>query len=106
MYYDKKKVIIVVGILIVFVLWFYFASRDDVSDIRDGAEPIREEYRRAESVSREQTEEIGRAGQAVEESRRINQEIRESEQRDTGAIESSEQILRRIRARGPAQNGC
>ena len=105
---DKWKKIITACLAVLLVigagLWFFCAGRSDVSDLRRGAQPVTEQLDRAESRQREEAESLDRAAKAASNSQRTAGEVQEIERRDSDLIGGSEEILQRVRERGPAQN--
>lgn len=91
-------------VLLAGLVWFLCAGRSDVSDIRRGAQSVTEQLDRAENGQRAEAESIDRAAEAASNSQRTAGEVQEIERRDSDLIGGSEEILQRVRERGPAQN--
>lgn len=106
-----KLMAIVAGVLLVAGGWFYFACRGDVSDLRRGADTVREQLsdagesqsRTAESLDRA-SDLAGSAEGRAEKIERGNQQLQSSERRDTEIIRESQSILDRVRERGKKEN--
>lgn len=102
---DHKKIMyLLAGVLIVAGGWFYFAGRNDVSDISRGAQLLTEQLDRAESGQRAEAESLDRAAEAASNSQRAVGEIQKIERRDADLISGSEEILQRVRERGGTEN--
>ena len=105
---DKKQKLCAAALACVVLLaglvWFLCAGRNDVSDIRRGAQSVTEQLDRAESGQREETKSIDRAAEAASDSQRAAREIQSIERRDTDLISGSEEIIQRVRERGGAEN--
>lgn len=116
---DHKKIMyLLAGVLIVASGWFYFAGRNDVSDIQQRADAIRNELTNAESSQSRTAESLDRASDLAESAERDNQEagrgiekieegnrnLQDSERSDAEIIRESKSILDRVRARGKKEN--
>lgn len=105
---EDKKIYAALALIAVLLLsgivWFLCAGRSDVSDFRRGAQSITEQLDRAENGQRAEAESIDRAAEAASNSQRTAGEVQEIERRDSDLIGGSEEILQRVRERGPAQN--
>lgn len=105
---EDKKIHIALALVAVLLLsgfvWFWCAGRNDVSDLRRGAQPVTEQLDRAESRQREEAESIDRAAEAASDSQRAAGEIQSIERRDADLISGSEEILQRVRERGKTEN--
>ena len=101
---SKKMALLAAGVLILAFGWFYLAGRNDVSDIRRGAQSVTEQLDRAESGQRAEAESLDRAAEAASNSQRAVGEIQKIEQRDADLISGSEEILQRVRERGGTEN--
>lgn len=104
-FYKKYKVYCLFGgIIILSLCWFLCAGRNDVSDLRRGAQSVTEQLNRAESGQRAETESLDRAAEAASDSQRAAEEIQGIERRDADLIGGSEEILQRVRERGGTEN--
>lgn len=106
-----------VAALLAIGVWFYGACRNDVSDIRDRADTVRNELGSAGEEQRDQAESLDRAEnsnrdaqQSIRESQQSagrieerNTEIQDIERSDAEIIRESQSILDRVGERGPAQ---
>lgn len=116
---DHKKIMyLLAGVLIVASCWFYFAGRNDVSDIRDRADTVRNELRNAKSSQSRTAESLDRASDLAESAERDNQEagrgiekieegnrnLQDSERGDAEIITESQSILAAVRGRGKKEN--
>lgn len=105
---EDKKIHIALALVAVLLLsgfvWFWRAGRNDVSDLRRGAQPVTEQLDRAESRQREEAESLDRAAEAASDSQRTAAEVQEIERRDADLIGGSEEILQRVRERGKTEN--
>lgn len=99
----KKIMYLFAGVLLVASCWFYFAGRNDVSDIGKRADSTRYELRRAGEEQREQAGSLDRAEEAVRNSADRAGRIEENERRDAEIIRECKSIIGRVRERGPAQ---
>lgn len=105
---EDKKIHIALALVAVLLLsgfvWFWCAGRNDVSDLRRGAQPVTEQLDRAESGQREEAKSIDRAAEEASDSQRAAGEIQSIERRDADLISGSEEILQRVRERGKTEN--
>ena len=119
---NKKRLIgagLIVGVIILCIsAWFASAGRNDVSDIRDRADTVRNELRNAESSQSRTAESLDRASDLAESAERDNQEagrgiekieegnrnLQDSERGDAEIITESQSIIDRVRARGKKEN--
>lgn len=103
---QKKYTIISIGIIILlaFGVWYMFAGRTDVHNLRRGAQSVTEQLDRAESGQRAEAESLDRAAEAASNSQRAVGEIQKIERRDADLISGSEEILQRVRERGGTEN--
>lgn len=100
-----------VAALLAIGVWFYFAGRGDVSNIRDRADTVRSELESAGEEQRDQAAALGRAENAAD---RSQSAIRDSEERadrvqelersDAEIITESQSIIDRVRARSKKEN--
>ena len=113
--YDKKQayyMLIIGGVILVSVIvWFACAGRGDVSNLRNGADAIRNELDNARTAQQGQVDTLRQASEAtersagaVENSKRANQEISSIERTDAELIRESQSILERVRERGGTKN--
>lgn len=109
---DHKKIMyLLAGVLIVAGGWFYFAGRNDVSDIQQRADAIRNELTNAESSQSRTAESLDRASDLAESAEGRTEKIEEgncnlqgSERGDTEIITESQSILAAVRGRGKKEN--
>lgn len=110
---EKEKVVLCVGagLLVVVSCWYIFASRNDVSDIQQRADAVRNELTNAESSQSRTAESLDRASDLAgsaegraEKIERGNQQLQSSERRDEEIIGASQSILGRVRGRGQKEN--
>lgn len=119
---NKKRLIgagLIVGVIILCIsAWFASAGRNDVSDIRDRADTVRNELTNAESSQSRTAESLDRASDLAESAERDNQEagrgiekieegnrnLQDSERRDEEIITESQSILAAVRGRGKKEN--
>ncbi len=100
-----------VAALLAIGVWFYFAGRGDVSNIRDRADTVRSELESAGEEQRDQAAALDRAENAAD---RSQSAIRDSEERadrvqelersDAEIIRESQSIIAAVRARGKKEN--
>lgn len=107
-----------VAALLAIGVWLYGAGRNDVSDIRERADAVRNELTNAESSQSRTAESLDRASGLAESAERDNQEagreiekieegnrnLQDSERGDAEIIRESQSILDRVRARGGTEN--
>ena len=119
---NKKRLIgagLIVGVIILCIsAWFASAGRNDVSDIGDRADTVRNELRNAESSQSRTAESLDRASDLAESAERDNQEtgqrieqleegnrnLQSSERGDAEIIIESQSILKAVRGRGKKEN--
>ena len=119
---DKKKAYFIGSIafllVVSIVVWFAYAGRSTVHDLRNGADAVRTELSNAESEQRKERQIIDRTGEAIERSRdeigesrkriadskRTNKEIKEIERSDRELIEENQRIIQRVRERGRTES--
>lgn len=119
---NKKRLIgagLIVGVIILCIsAWFASAGRNDVSDIRDRADAIRNELTNAESSQSRTAESLDRASDLAESAESDNQEagrgiekieegnrnLQDSERGDAEIITESQSILAAVRGRGKKEN--
>lgn len=113
--YEKKQAyyMFAIGtiIIVAVILWFVCAGRGDVSNLRTGADTVRNELDNARTAQQGQVDTLRQASEAtersagaVENSKRANQEISSIERTDAELIRESQSILERVRARGGAED--
>ena len=113
--YDKKQayyMLIIGGVILVSVIvWFACAGRGDVSNLRNGADTVRNELDNARTAQQGQVDTLRQASEAaersagaVEDSERANREISRIERTDAELIRESKSILERVRARGGTES--
>lgn len=114
----EKLMAIAAGVLLVASCWILLAGRNDVSDIRDRADTVRNELTNAESSQSRTAESLDRASDLAESAERDNQEagrgiekieegnsnLQDSERRDEEIITESQSILAAVRGRGKKEN--
>lgn len=109
---DHKKIMyLLAGVLLVASCWFYFAGRNDVSDIQQRADAIRNELTNAESSQSRTAESLDRASDLAESAEGRAEKIEEgnrnlqgSERSDAEIIRESQSILEAVRGRGKKEN--
>lgn len=110
---DKKEDILLFVFVISFLIsvWFLCAGRNAVHDIRKRAEPIRAELNNARTEQQKQSETLEKAERAtgasrerIEDSKRFNQEITDTERENAEIIAECQSILRTVRERGRTQD--
>ena len=106
----KKIIALCVLLLALAGGWYFFAGRNDVSDIGKRADAVRNELSDAAKTQRDQAAALDRAEEAADRSQsaiRASEErtdrIQELERSDAEVIRESQSILDRVRERGPAQ---
>lgn len=99
------------GVLALASCWFYFAGRNDVSDIGDRADTVRSELESAGEEQRDQAAALDRAENAADRSQSAIRDsaeradrVQELERSDAEIIRESQSILEAIRGRGEAEN--
>lgn len=110
---DRKETIILFVFVVVFIstVWFLCAGRNAVHDIRKRIEPIRAELNNARTEQQAQSETLEKAERAtgasrerIEDSKRFNQEITDTERENETIIAECRNILKAVRARGSTQD--
>lgn len=105
---NRQKVYIAAALIFILLLsgfvWFFCAGRSDVSDIRRGADTVRNELESAREEQRDQAAALDRAENAASDSQRAAGEIQSIERRDADLISGSQSIIDRVRERGTAQD--
>ena len=91
--------------------WYFFAGRNDVSDIQQRADAIRNELTNAESSQSRTAESLDRASDLAESAEGRAEKIEEgnrnlqgSERGDAEIITESQSILAAVRGRGKKEN--
>lgn len=107
---NKKIMYLLAGLCIVVGCWYIFAGRGDVSDIRNGADTVRNGIESAGEEQRDQAEALDRATDAADRSQqavRCGQEtadrIEDIERSDAEIIRDCKSIITSVRARGKAE---
>lgn len=100
----KKIMYLLAGVLLVAGCWFYFAGRNDVSDIGDRADAARDELRRADEEQRDQAGSLDRADGAIRDSAERADRVQELERSDAEIITESQSIIAAVRERGQKEN--
>lgn len=101
---NKKIVYLLAGVLALAGCWFYFAGRNDVSDIGKRADDTRAGLESAGEEQREQAGSLDRAEEAIRDSAERADRVQENERRDAEIIRECKSILARIRERGEGKN--
>lgn len=100
-FYKKYKVYCIFGgILVLALVWFCLAGRNDVSNIGKRADDVRDELRQAGEEQHKQAGSLDRAEEAVRNSADRAGRIEENERRDAETIRECKSIIERIRGRG------
>ena len=100
-FYKKYKVYCIFGgIIILSLVWFGLAGRNDVSDIRDRADTVRNELRQAGDEQQKQAGSLDRAEEGIRNSEERANRIEEAERGDAEIVRECKSILERIRGRG------
>ena len=96
-----------VAALLAIGVWFYGACRNDISDLRRGADDTRAELESAREEQRDQAAALDRAENAADRSQSAIRDsaeradrVQELERSDAEIIRESQSILERIRGRG------
>ena len=91
--------------------WYWFAGRNDVHDIRERADTVRNELADAEKSQRDEaaaldqaTDATDRSQQAVRDSQRTAGRIEEIERSDAEIIGDCKSILESVRSRSETKN--
>lgn len=99
-----------VAALLVIGVWFYGACRNDVSDLRRGADDTRAGLESAGEEQRDQAAALDRAAGAADRSQSAIRgsaeradRVQELERSDAAVIRESQSIIDRVGERGPAQ---
>lgn len=109
----KKEDVLVVVFLIAFLISVAFmcTSRNDVYDNRNGADSVRAELDNARTEQQKQSETLRKAERAtgtsrerIADSKRVNQEITDTERENETIIAECRNILKAVRARGGEEN--
>lgn len=107
----QKKLIYLITGLILIAFWLYSAGRNDVSNIRERANTVRDQLETAQEEQRDQVEALNRAEEAadnsqsaVRDSQRAADRVQELERSDAEIISESQSIIERVRERGQSQN--
>jgi septal ring factor EnvC (AmiA/AmiB activator) len=109
----KKEDIFMLVFIASFLIsvWFLCTGRNAVHDIRERAEPLRTELNNARTEQQKQSETLEKAERAtgasrerIEDSKRFNKEITNTERENETIIAECRNILRAVRARGGTQD--
>ena len=107
----KKIMYLLAGLLVVVSCWYFLSGRNDVSDIGDRADAVRNGLESAEEEQRDQAESLDRAEgaadrsqSAVRDSEERADRVQELERSDAEIIRESQSIINRVRARGRPQD--
>ena len=107
----KKAAIGIACLLALASGWYFLAGRNDVSDIRDRADAVRNGLESAEEEQRNQAESLDRAEeatdrgqQAVRDGEETADRIQDIERSDAEIIRDCQSILETVRKRGKAEN--
>lgn len=92
-----------VAALLTIGVWFYGACRNDVSDLRRGADDTRAGLESAREEQRDQAAALDRAEGAIRGSAERADRVQSLERSDAEIIRESKSILDRVGERGPAQ---
>ena len=91
--------------------WYFFAGRNDVSDIGKRADAVRNELSGAEKAQRDQTAALDRAAEAADRSQSAIRDsaeradrVKELERSDAAVIRESQSILEAVRGRDKKEN--
>ena len=100
-FYKKYKIYCIFACIILLACgWFYFAGRNDVSNIGKRADTVRDELRQAGNEQHKQASSLDRAEEAVRDSEERADRIEENERRDAEIVRECKSILATIRGRG------
>lgn len=99
-----KLMAIVAGVLLVAGVWFYGACRNDVSDLRRGADDTRAGLESAGEEQRDQAAALDRAAGAIRDSAERADRVQELERSDAEIITESQSIIAAVRGRGKKEN--
>lgn len=108
---NKKIVYLLAGVLALASCWFYFAGRNDVSDIGKRADDTQAGFESAGEEQRDQAAALDRAENAADRSQSAIRDsaeradrVQELERSDAEIIRECKSILEAIRGRGEAEN--
>lgn len=110
---EKHYTVICISVaaLLAIGVWFYFAGRGDVSNIRDRADTVRSELESAGEEQRDQAAALDRAENAADRSQSAIRDsteradrVQELERSDAEIIRESQSILEAVRGRGKKEN--
>lgn len=93
-----------VAALLAIGVWFYGACRNDISDLRRGADETRSELESAREEQRDQAAALDRADGAIRDSAERADRVQELERGDAEIITESQSILAAVRGRGKKEN--
>ena len=100
----KKAIALCLLLLALAFGWFYFAGRNDVSDIGKRADETRSELESAREEQRDQAAALDRADGAIRDSAERADRVQEIERSDAAVIRESQSILAAVRGRGKKEN--
>lgn len=107
----EKLMAIAAGVLLVAGGWFWYAGRNDVSDIGKRADTVRNELESAREEQRDQAAALDRAENAavrsqsaIRDSEERADRVQELERSDAEIIRESQSILEAVRGRGKKEN--
>ena len=84
--------------------WYFYAGRNDVSDIGKRADETRSELESAREEQRDQAAALDRAEGAIRNSAERADRVKELERSDAAVIRESQSILAAVRGRGKKEN--
>ena len=107
----KKAIALCLLLLALAGGWYFFAGRNDVSDIGKRADAVRNELADAEKAQRDQAAALDRAEaaanrsqSAIRDSEERADRVQELERSDAAVIRESQSILAAVRGRGKKEN--
>ena len=109
---DRKKIVYLLACLLALASgWYFLAGRNDVSDIRDRADAVRNRLESAQEEQRDQAESLDRAEEAADRSQQAVRDgeetadrIQDIERSDAEIIRDCQSILETVRKRGKTEN--
>lgn len=100
----KKAIALCLLLLALAGGWYFFAGRNDVSDIGKRADETRSELESAREEQRDQAAALDRAEGAIRDSAERADRVKELERSDAAVIRESQSILAAVRGRGKKEN--
>ena len=100
----KKAIALCLLLLALAGGWYFFAGRNDVSDIGKRADETRSELESAREEQRDQAAALDRAEGAIRDSAERADRVQEIERSDAAVIRESQSILAAVRGRGKKEN--